>query len=119
MTVRGIRGAITVGEDEAGQVVAAAARLLGEVMARNDLRSEDLISAVFTSTEDLTSAFPARAARAIGLERLPVLSAREIPVPGAMPRVVRVLVHADLDRPADEVEHVYLEGAASLREDLS
>lgn len=119
MAVRGIRGAITVVEDDPDLVVGAAARLLREILRRNELGPDDLISAVFTATEDLTSAFPARAAREIGLERLPALSAREIPVPGALPRVVRVLVHAEVDRAGDEIAHVYLEDATSLREDLA
>lgn len=119
MRVRGIRGAVTVEEDAEERILEATAGLLRELLARNELEPEDVVSIVFTATEDLRSAFPAAAARRVGLDRVPVLSARELDVPGAMPRVVRVLVHAHTERSLDEVAHVYLGEARELREDLA
>lgn len=119
MRVRGIRGAVVVEEDAEGRVLEATAALLRELLARNDLEPDDVVSIVFTATGDLRSAFPAAAARRIGLDRVPVLSARELDVEGAMPRVVRVLVHAHTERSPAEVAHVYLGEAARLREDLA
>ena len=117
--VRGIRGAVTVDADTEEAVIAAATGLLREILRRNEVDAEDVVSVVFTSTEDLRSAFPAAAARAIGLDRVPVLSAREPAVEGALPRAVRILLHAYTERSQREVEHVYLGDAAALREDLA
>lgn len=117
--VRGIRGAVTVDADAEEPVLAAAGRLLRAMLERNGVGPEDVISIVFTATPDLRSTFPAAAARAIGLDRVPVLSARELDVEGAMPRVLRVLLHAYTERSQDDVVHVYLGEAASLREDLA
>ena len=83
-----------------------------------DVGADDLISILFTATEDLSSVFPAEAARRMGLGRVPLMCAREIAVDGAMPGVVRLLVHFHSDLGLDEVEHVYLDGAESLRDDL-
>lgn len=114
--VRAVRGAIVAREDSAEAVLAATERLLGELLERNGLASEDLISVIFTATADLTAAFPAEAARRMGLADVPLLCAREIAVPGALTRVVRVLVHAETERP--RLAPVYLEGAEALRDDL-
>lgn len=116
--VRAARGAIGVGSDEAEVVLAATERLLAAMLARNELLAEDIVSAFFTATEDLRSAFPAEAARRMGLGRVPLLCAREIPVEGSMPRVVRILMHFHTERSQAEVAHVYLDGAESLRDDL-
>ncbi len=118
MRVRGARGAIRVAGDEAEVVLEATARLVGAVLERNDVGADDLISILFTATEDLSSVFPAEAARRMGLGRVPLMCAREIAVDGAMPGVVRLLVHFHSDLGLDEVEHVYLDGAESLRDDL-
>lgn len=115
--VRAVRGAIVVSEDAAPVVLAATERLLRELLDRNGSRHEDLISVIFTATEDLTSAFPAEAARRMGLADVPLLCAREIAVRGALPRVVRVLVHVETDRP--RLTPVYLDGAEALRDDLA
>ena len=93
------------------------AELIGELMARNSLEPDDLISCIFTVTDDLDADFPAAAAREVGLSGVPLLCSREIPVPGSLERVVRVLVHFDSDS-SSVVEHVYLGGAQSLRPDL-
>ncbi len=93
MRVRAARGAIRVSEDTADSVLSATTRLLEAILQRNAIENDDLVSAFFTVTEDLRSAFPAEAARRMGLGRLPLLCAQEIPVAGSMPSVVRVLVH--------------------------
>lgn len=116
--MRAVRGAICVAEDSAEAVLSATARLLAEVLRRNAVEPADIVSAFFTATEDLVSAFPAEAARRMGLGAVPLMCAREIPVQGSMPRVVRVLMHFHTERSQAEVVPVYLEGAESLRDDL-
>jgi chorismate mutase len=118
MRVRAARGAIVVATDDAATLLDATARLLSAVLDRNDVATEDLVSILFTATEDLRAAFPAEAARRMGLGLVPLMCAREISVDGAMPRVVRVLVHFHSERALGEVAHVYLDGAESLRDDL-
>lgn len=118
VAVRAIRGATTVEVDEPAAVRAATAELLAAVVARNGIHADDLISVVFTVTPDLTSTFPARAACDLGWTDVPLLCALEIPVPGALGRCVRVLLHATSDRPRSAIQHVYLHGAVVLRPDL-
>lgn len=118
MAVRAVRGAIQVDADERALVLDATSELVTEVLARNQLCGDDLISAIFTVTPDLCSEFPAYAARHAGLADVPLLCATEIPVPGSMPRVIRMLAHVETDRPRSEIKHVYLRGAAALRTDL-
>jgi chorismate mutase len=112
-----LRGAISVPEDQAGEILEATTELMNEIMARNELDPAQVVSCIFTVTDDLTAEFPAVAARALGFERVPLLCAREIPVPGSLQRVIRVLIHYYA---ADEHEarHVYLREAATLRADL-
>ena len=116
--VRAVRGAICVAEDSADSVLSATERLLANLLQRNAVGPSEIVSAFFTSTEDLVSAFPAEAARRMGLGQVPLMCAREIPVDGSMPRVVRVLMHFHTARAQDEVVPVYLDGAESLRDDL-
>lgn len=118
MRVRAARGAIVVRGGKADDVLEATERLLVGVFERNAIETDDLISILFTATEDLVTAFPAEAARRMGLGRVPLMCAREIPVEGSMPSVVRTLVHFHSDRALDEVVHVYLDGAETLRDDL-
>jgi chorismate mutase len=119
MAVRGVRGAITVTEDSPDLIRAAARELMEEILKRNHITDfDDVISAVFTTTEDLVSAFPAEAARIMGMNQVPLLCAREIPVPGSMPRCIRILLHVNSDRLPCEIEHVYLGEAKRLRPDL-
>ncbi len=118
MAVRAIRGATQIDADEREQVLEATAELVKEVLARNAIGAEDLISVIFTATPDITSEFPAYAARLTGLTDVPLLCATEIAVPGSMPRVLRMLAHVETDRPRSELRHVYLRGAAALRSDL-
>jgi chorismate mutase len=115
--VRAIRGAVTVDADNAEEVRAATTELLREVLLRNALEANDLISILFTATPDLVSEFPAVAAREIGLSHVPLMCAQEIAVDGAMARCIRVLVHcnAPIHR---AIRHVYLRGARQLRLDL-
>jgi chorismate mutase len=118
LTVRGLRGATTVDADTVDQVTERSQELMREIMARNDLTEDDIISALFTATADVTSIFPATAIREIGFGAVPLLCAAEIPVPGAMPRCIRVLLHVHTTRSRAEMHHVYLHGAQGLRDDL-
>lgn len=115
MSVRGIRGATTVEANEAGSIVAATRELLERLVALNGLDPLDVTSVLFTTTPDLDAAFPAAAARELGWDSVPLMCAREIAVPGAPQRCVRVLVHWNTDRPQSEVRHAFLHGARSLR----
>ncbi|MCA1710471.1 MAG: chorismate mutase [Actinobacteria bacterium] len=118
MAVRAVRGATQIDADEREQVLDATSELLTAVLERNGLAHDDLISVLFTATPDLRSEFPAYAARQMGITDVPLMCASEIDVPGAMPRVLRLLAHVETDRPRSEVRHVYLRGAAALRTDL-
>ena len=118
MNVRGIRGAIAVAMTDREATLAATERLLAEMISRNDLERDDIASIVFTATPDLNAAFPAEAARRMGMGAVPLLCAQEIDVRGAMARVVRILMHVNTDLPPADIVHVYLDGAESLRDDL-
>ena len=117
MRLFALRGATTVDHNEAPAILAATEELMREIMARNELGPDDVVSCIFTLTEDLDAEFPAVAARGLGFGRVPLLCAREVPVPGALPHVIRVLMHyyaAEDHTP----EHVYLGEARGLRMDL-
>ena len=118
-TVWAVRGAITVERDEAALIVDATERLLADILDKNELESDDVISVIFTSTPDLVAEFPAAAARRIGLAEVPLMCATEIGVPGSMERCVRVLMHVHTTRARSDLKHVYLGGACALRTDLS
>ncbi len=113
-----LRGAITCDDDTLEEIDAKTQTLMKELLARNDVDHDDLVSVIFTATDDLTAEFPAAAARAIGLGDVPLLCARELAVAHGMPRCIRVLVHCYTDRARDELHHVYLDGARALRDDL-
>jgi chorismate mutase len=119
VALRAIRGAIQLDADEREHLLSSVAELVGEILARNDLTVNDLVSILFTATGDLRSEFPAVGARQLGIVDVPLLCAREIDVVGAMPRVIRALVHAETTRPKDEIQHVYLRGAVALRLDIA
>lgn len=120
MAIRGIRGATTVEADRSEAVLMATRELLQEILERNGIRDfDDIVSAVFTTTPDLTSTFPAEAARSLGMRHVPLLCASEIAVPGSMPRCVRVLLHVETPRQPQEVVHVYLREAKRLRPDVT
>ena len=117
--VRALRGATTVATDEAEEIVAATKALIEEMLDRNGAQAGDLISLVFTATEDLRAAFPAVAARRLGISDVPLLCAQEIAVEGALPRCIRVLAHLYTDRDYASLRHVYLGEARTLRSDLT
>ena len=116
--VRALRGATTFDVDDTAHVTDRVVALVREMLDRNDIDHDDIISIVFTATDDLTSVFPATAARSIGLGDVPLICARELSIAGATPRCIRVLMHMNTDRRRDELRHVYLEGARTLRDDL-
>jgi chorismate mutase len=113
-----LRGAITCDENTKQEVEEKTQRLVKELLARNEIEHEHLVSLIFTATEDLTAEFPAAAARAVGLGDIPLLCARELAIEGGKPMCIRLLVHCYTDRPRDQLHHVYLDGARSLRDDL-
>jgi len=119
VAVRAIRGATQVEADDRDQILEATTELVTEVMSRNELTTDDVISVLFTATPDLTSEFPALAARKLGFHEVPLLCASEIAVPHALPRVIRLMAHVEVDRPRADVQHVYLRGATALRLDIA
>jgi chorismate mutase len=119
LPIRAIRGATQLTADDPDEMQEAVVELLAEMLKRNSLVIDDLVSVIFTSTPDLRSTFPAAAARTLGIGDVPLLCAQEIDVEGALPRVVRVMAQVALDRPRSEVSHVYLRGAEVLRQDLA
>ncbi len=119
MAVRAIRGAVQVDSGDRRAILEGTAELVTEVMSRNALSTDEVISVIFTATADLTAEFPALAARAIGFQEVPLLCCSEIAVPGSMPRVVRLMMHAETSLGRSEIQHVYLRGAAELRLDIA
>ena len=116
--VRAVRGATTVDEDTPEAITARVVALLEAILQRNGLTEDDLISILFTATDDIVSMFPATAARTMGLGAVPLICARELAITGSTPRCIRVMLHVTSDRSRDEIRHVYLEGAQGLRDDL-
>lgn len=112
-----LRGANSVERNDAESILSSTDELMRELISRNELTSEAMVSCIFTLTEDLNAEFPAVAARALGLSRVPLLCSREVPVPGSLPRVVRVLVHYYAEA-NHEPQHAYLGAARVLRADL-
>ncbi len=119
MAVRAVRGAVQVEGNDRDQIMAGTAELVTAVMTRNELTTDDVISVIFTATPDLTAEFPALAARQLGFQEVPLLCGMEIDVPGAMPRVVRLMMHVETAKPRSALQHVYLHGAAALRLDIA
>lgn len=119
MSIRAIRGATCLQRDDATEMAEAVTELLHEVMSRNSISADDFVSVLFTSTPDLHSAFPAAAARGVGLADVPLICAQEINVTGAMEKVVRVMVHVQTSKSRSEIKHVYLRGAEALRQDIA
>jgi chorismate mutase len=116
--MRALRGATTVDVDEKEHLFERVVHLLEELFDRNDVDHDDVVSVIFTATDDIHSAFPAEAARKFGLGDVPLICARELDVEGATPRCIRVLLHLTTSRSRGELRHVYLEGARGLRDDL-
>ena len=120
MPMRGIRGAITVNADNPELIVQATCELLEAILQENDdLYLDDIASVIFTTTEDIASVYPALAARQMGWDQVPMMCAREIPVPGSLPMCIRVLIHWNTDKEQSEIHHVYLRNAVQLRPDLA
>jgi len=120
MTTRGVRGATTITKDGKEEVLSATCELLDAILTANpDLKTEDIASVLFTVTEDIASIYPALAARQMGWNLVPMMCAREIPVPDSLPLCIRVLIHWNTDREQQEIKHVYLRDAVQLRPDLA
>ena len=119
MAIRAIRGATQLDSDDRDHLLVSVEELIREILEQNDIDTDRLVSMILTATPDLHSEFPALAARQLGIGDVPLLCAQEIDVDGAMPRVIRVMVHIESDLPRGEIRHVYLRGAAALRRDLA
>lgn len=116
--VRGIRGAITVAENTEEAIIDATCELVEEMIRRNDVDLEEVVSVIFTATADLNAAFPAVGGRKAGLTHVPLICATEIPVPGGQAKCLRVLMHVNTTKSQNEIHHVYLRDAVALRPDL-
>lgn len=116
--MRAIRGAITVEHNTEEEILSAAKELIEAIMSSNGLSPSDLVSVVFSVTPDLNAAFPAAGARQAGLAHVPLLDVAHMAVPGALEKCIRVLVHANIEKPQSEITHVYLREAKKLRPDL-
>ena len=116
--VRGIRGATTVEHNDAAEIKEATQELLSLILTENDLRTEEIASAVFTVTPDLNASFPAASAREIGWDLVPLICTTEIPVPGSLSHCIRVLIHANTERAQGDIRHIFLRKATALRPDL-
>jgi chorismate mutase len=119
MAIRGVRGATTVPSNDVESVLAATTTLLEEMVRANRIVTADIAAAFFTVTGDLDAAFPARAARLLGWQNVPLMDALEIPVPGSLPRCIRVLLLWNTDASQQDITHIYQGEARSLRPDLA
>jgi chorismate mutase len=117
MRLFALRGAISVEANDAREILGATERLMRELMHRNSVGPAEMVSCIFTTTRDLDAEFPAVAARKLGLHKVPLLCAQEIPVPGSLPRIIRVLLHYYADE-EHQPQHIYLDDARRLRADL-
>ncbi len=118
MVLRALRGATTLDEDTGAQVNDRVRALISSMLEQNGIAHDDLVSVLFTATDDISSMFPATAARSLGLGDVPLICARELNVIGAVPRCIRVLVHFYTEHSRESLHHIYLEGARGLRDDL-
>lgn len=119
MSVRALRGAIQLEVDERVHLLEGVRQLFQEMLTTNALDQDDLVSVLFTATPDLVSEFPAVAARELGMTDVPLMCAQELDIAGSLPRVVRILAYAETELTKPEIKHVYLGGAAALRQDLA
>ncbi|WP_339747382.1 chorismate mutase [uncultured Rubinisphaera sp.] len=120
MRVRGIRGAISAAENTRESILEATRELLQAILDANQITEfEDIVSAVFTTSPDLTACFPAEAARGLGMNEVPLLCASEIAVPNSLPSCIRVLFHVNTTKSQKEIRHIYLGEAARLRPDMT
>jgi chorismate mutase len=119
MSTRGIRGATQISDNSSESINSGVLELVKSMLLENSVNTDDLVSIVFTATIDLTAQFPAVAARELGLGNVPLLCSVEIDVPGALPRVIRVLMHINTDKGLKDIKHIYLHGASALRKDIA
>ena len=119
MSLRAIRGAIQVPANTATDIAAGVQELIAAILKANELDPSDVISVFFTSTLDLDAAFPAAACREMGFANVPLIGSVEVAVPGALDRTVRAMLHVETGRAPEEITHIYLHGAASLRRDIA
>jgi chorismate mutase len=119
VAVRAIRGAVQLDADDREHLLASVSELISAILESNRVDHDDLISMILTATPDLHSEFPALAARQLGIGDVPLICAQELDIAGAMPRVIRVMVHTETELSRAEVRHVYLRGAVALRRDLA
>lgn len=119
MYCRGIRGATTVEQNSREEILAATTELLQLLIRKNELRAEDVASAIFTMTADLDAEFPALAARHLGWTEVALMCMQEIPVPTSLEKCIRILLHVNTTRSAEEIQHVYIHGAVNLRPNLA
>ena len=120
MAVRGLRGAINARENTSASILEATRELLQEIIRANDLTDfSEIVSAIFTTSPDLNAAYPAEAARELGMHKVPLLCAREIDVPGGMPMCIRIMLHLNTEKRQQEMVHVYLRDARKLRPDMN
>lgn len=118
--IRGVRGAITVNRNDAGQIIAAAKKLLRQMIIENDIHPDKVASVFISATADLTAAFPAQALREFdGWTYVPVMCMAEASIEGALPKCLRIMIHLNSDLPQENIIHVYLDGAKMLRPDLN
>ena len=119
MNIKAVRGATSLESDDAAEMTAAVAELVAEMLSANGVNDEDIVSVLFTATPDLHSTFPATAARTVLSADVPLICAAELDIAGAMPRVIRVMMHVATDRTRADIVHVYQRGTQSLRKDLT
>ena len=119
MTMRAVRGATQIRENTASAIAEGVKELISTIMRSNSLTPSSVISVIFTSTPDLTAAFPAAACREIGFESVPLIGAVEVDVPGALERTIRVMLHCESGLLPGQINHIYLHGAQSLRRDIA
>ena len=119
MMMRGVRGAITVEEDSAEAIWSGTRELMAAIIEANGIDEADVASVIFTTTPDLTAAYPARAARELGWQQTALMGMQEIAVPGGLERCIRVLIHWNTTKSIDELQHIFLRGAVVLRPDLT
>jgi chorismate mutase len=119
MAMRGIRGAIQIEANSASDIAAGVRELISAILESNKITPDDVISVFFTSTSDLTAAFPAAACREMGFANVPLIGSVEVSVPGALDRTIRALLLVEIDRKPEQISHMYLGGAAALRRDIA
>jgi chorismate mutase len=118
MKFRGVRGATTIDEDTPEAILTATRELLQAIITANQLNEDDVASIIFTTTPDLRATYPAKAARDLGWNQVALLGCQEMDVPNGVPRCIRILIHWNTDRQADQIQHIFMRGAAVLRPDL-